>query len=141
MTDSDGDGRADRFDAVSAEWGYEHYHEYAFGTGPDANGDVYVALGLSSSYYSRALFRGWVLKIAPDGDDPGRGAVCAAWWLGGRDANDQLFYMESQGPWNSSCSLFHHEGLLPRPSGELQLVPLHPEPRRGADLTLPTSSS
>lgn len=105
VTDSDGDGRADRFDAVSAEWGYEHYHEYAFGTGPDANGDVHVALGLSSSYYSRALFRGWVLKIEPDGTTTPIASGLRSPGGIGRDANDQLFYMESQGPWNSSCSL------------------------------------
>ncbi|MEE2939423.1 MAG: ThuA domain-containing protein [Planctomycetota bacterium] len=105
VTDSDGDGRADRFDAVSAEWGYEHYHEYAFGTGPDANGDVHVALGLSASYHSRALFRGGVLKSAPDGTTTPVASGLRSPGGIGRDANDQLFYMESQGPWNSSCSL------------------------------------
>ena len=105
VTDSDGDGRADRFDAVSASWGYEHYHEYAFGTGPDANGDVHVALGLSSSYYSRALFRGWVLRIAPDGTTTPIASGLRSPGGIGRDANDQLFYIESQGPWNSSCRL------------------------------------
>lgn len=105
VTDSDGDSRADRFDAVSAEWGYEHYHEYAFGCGPDENGNVHVALGLSLSYHSRALFRGWVLRVTPDGETiPVASGLRSPGGIG-YDANDQLFYIESQGPWNSSCSL------------------------------------
>lgn len=105
VTDSDGDGRADCFDAVSNRWGYENYHEYAFGTAPDAAGNVYVALGLSASYYSRALFRGWVLEVGPDGrTEPFASGLRSPGGIG-HDANGQLFYMESQGPWNSSCSL------------------------------------
>lgn len=105
VTDSDGDGRADRFDALSADWGYENYHEYAFGTGPDADGNVHVALGLSYSYHSRALFRGWVLKVTPDGETiPVASGLRSPGGIG-PDENGQLFYIESQGPWNSSCSL------------------------------------
>lgn len=105
VTDSDGDGLADRYDTVSADWGYEHYHEYAFGTPPDADGNVHIALGLTSSYYSRALFRGWVLRITPGGETiPIASGLRSPGGIG-HDANDQLFYIESQGPWNSACSL------------------------------------
>ena len=31
VSDTDGDGRADRFMTVSDGWGYSNYHEYAFG--------------------------------------------------------------------------------------------------------------
>ena len=105
VTDSDEDGRADCFDAVSNEWGYENYHEYAFGSEPDEDGNVHVALGLSMSYHSRALFRGWVLRVAPDGvTTPIASGLRSPGGIGTNDAG-QLFFTESQGPWNSSCSL------------------------------------
>ena len=73
VTDTNGDGRADRFETVSDAWGYANYHEYAFGSKFDAEGNLYVALGLSASYHSRALFRGWALQVTPDGRvDPDR---------------------------------------------------------------------
>ncbi|MFT6108181.1 MAG: type 1 glutamine amidotransferase [Planctomycetota bacterium] len=105
VTDSDGDGRADCFDTVSAGWGYENYHEYAFGAGPDKDGNRHVALGLSMSYHSRALFRGWVLRITPEGETiPIASGLRSPGGLGPNETGD-LFYTESQGPWNSSCSL------------------------------------
>ena len=43
ITDTDGDGRADRFDTLSDVWGFEHYHEFSWGSAPDENGDVWEA--------------------------------------------------------------------------------------------------
>ncbi|MGK0218133.1 MAG: hypothetical protein ACI9HE_001621, partial [Planctomycetota bacterium] len=105
VLDTTGDGRADRFETVSDAWGYENYHEYAFGSKFDAQGNLFVALGLSMSYHSRALFRGWALKITPEGE-----AIPIASGLRspagiGPNEHGSLFYIESQGPWNSSCSL------------------------------------
>ena len=105
ITDTRGDGRADRFDALSNGWGYENYHEYAFGSEPDPLGNVYVALGLSYSYYYRALFRGWVVQVTPEGETiPYASGLRSPAGIG-HDEHGQLFYIESQGPWNSSCSL------------------------------------
>ena len=67
LEDTNGDGRADRFITVSDAWGFGHYHEYACGSKFDAEGNLYVALGLSESSHSKTLFRGWGLKITPDG--------------------------------------------------------------------------
>ena len=111
LTDSDDDGRADRFDVVSDAWGYGSYHEYAFGSKFDPEGNLYVALGLSSSYHSRELFRGWAIKVTPDGKSiPIASGMRSP---GGIGFNEQgaLFYIESQGPWNCACSLkFIKEG-------------------------------
>ena len=72
---------------------------------PRVIGVRHVALGLSLSYHSRALFRGWVLRVTPDGETiPVASGLRSPGGIG-YDANDQLFYIESQGPWNSSCSL------------------------------------
>ncbi len=107
ITDVDGDGRADRFDTLSDVWGFEHYHEFAFGSPVDAEGNVWVALGLSSSYHYRAKFRGWGFKITPEGKAiPVVSGIRSA---GGVAPNEHgvMFYAESQGPWNGSCSLKH----------------------------------
>ena len=36
VSDSNNDGVADRFETISDAWGYANYHEYAFGSKPDA---------------------------------------------------------------------------------------------------------
>ena len=105
VRDTRGDGRADRFDALSNLWGYRNYHEYAFSTPPDAQGSVFVALGLSYSYRSEALFRGWVLEVTADGETRPHASGLRSPGGIGFDASGQLFYIERQGPWNSSCSL------------------------------------
>ena len=105
VTDTDADGTADRFETLSDAWGYANYHEYAFGSKLDAEGNVFVALGLSASYHSRALFRGWVLKVTPDGQTiPIASGLRSPAGIGPNE-HGALFYCESQGPWNSSCSL------------------------------------
>ncbi len=111
LKDTNGDGKADLFEVVSDAWGYGSYHEYAFGSKFDPEGNLYVALGLSMSYHSRQLFRGWGFKITPEGKSiPIASGMRSP---GGIGFNEQgaLFYIESQGPWNSSCSLkFVKEG-------------------------------
>lgn len=105
LLDTNDDGKADRFETVSDAWGYGNYHEYAFGSEFDADGNMYVALGLSNSYHSRALFRGWVFQVTPDGQSiPMASGLRSPGGIGFNEHNS-LFYIESQGPWNSSCSL------------------------------------
>ncbi|TWU54316.1 Trehalose utilization [Rubripirellula tenax] len=105
ITDVDGDGRADRFDTISDAWGFGNYHEFAFGSKPDADGNVWVALCLTKSYHSDEPFRGWCLKITPEGKSipicSGIRSPCGI----GPNEHGVMFYAESQGPWNGSCSL------------------------------------
>jgi hypothetical protein len=111
ISDTNKDGIADRYDVVSDAWGYGTYHEYAFGSKFDPKGNLYVALGLSSSYHSQELFRGWIFKVTPQGKSIP--IASGARSPGGIGYNEQgaLFYMESQGPWNCACSLkFVKEG-------------------------------
>jgi len=111
VSDSDGDGLADRFDVVSDAWGYGTYHEYAFGSKFDPAGNLYVALGLSSSYHSQELFRGWLLKVTPEGKTiPIASGLRSPGGVGFNETGT-LCYIESQGPWNCACSLkFPKEG-------------------------------
>lgn len=105
VTDTKKDGKANRFETLSDAWGYANYHEYAFGSKFDTEGNLHVALGLSNSYDSYALFRGFVLKVNPEGKTTAVASGLRS--PGGIGANEHgaLFYIESQGPWNCSCSL------------------------------------
>lgn len=105
VRDTNGDGIADRFETLSDAWGYANYHEYAFGSKLDADGNQFVALGLSASYYSNALNRGFIMKVAPDGKTTAFASGLRSPGGIGFDEHDALFYIESQGPWNCSCSL------------------------------------
>ena len=105
IKDIDGDGRADQFDTLSDKWGFRHYHEFAFGSKPDADGNIWVTLCLSKSYHSYEPFRGWCLKVTPEGKTipvcSGIRSPCGI----GPNEHGVMFYAESQGPWNGSCSL------------------------------------
>ena len=107
ISDTNGDGVADRYDTLCNRWGYAEYHEFAFASKPDADGNIWLALGLSSSYHSNNLFRGWAVKVTPAGTMI---PVCSGLRSpGGVGANSQgaMFAIESQGPWNGCCSLKH----------------------------------
>ena len=107
IADKDNDGRADSFTCLSDAWGFGHYHEFAWGSPVQPDGSVYVALGLSASYYYKAPYRGFAFQITADGKTiPIATGVRSA---GGVAANEhgEMFYIESQGPWNGSCSLKH----------------------------------
>lgn len=105
VSDSNNDGVADRFETISDAWGYANYHEYAFGSTPDADGNQFIALGLSESYYSHALNRGLIMKVASDGKTTAFASGLRSPGGIGLDEHGSLFYVESQGPWNCSCSL------------------------------------
>ncbi len=105
VTDSKNKGKADRFETLSDRWGYANYHEYAFGSKFDDQGNLHVALGLSNSYDSFALFRGFILKVAPDGKTQAIASGLRSPGGIGYNEHGALFYVESQGPWNCSCSL------------------------------------
>lgn len=105
ITDVDHDGRADDFQTLSDAWGFRNYHEFAFGSKLDPDGNIWVALCLSKSYHSDEPFRGWCLKVTPEGKTipvcSGIRSPCGI----GPNEHGVMFYAESQGPWNGSCSL------------------------------------
>ncbi len=105
ITDTKGRGKADRFETVSDRWGYANYHEYAFGSKFDPDGNLFVSLGLSHSYESHALFRGFIMKVSPDGTTSAYASGLRSPGGIGHNEHGALFYIESQGPWNCSCSL------------------------------------
>ncbi|MCU0710157.1 MAG: hypothetical protein MUF23_17915 [Pirellula sp.] len=86
LSDSNGDGVADRFETISDAWGYANYHEYAFGSKLDAAGNQFVALGLSESYYSNARRK----------DNRVRQRLAKSWWDRIRRARLPFLHRESR---------------------------------------------
>lgn len=106
IQDSNADGTADVFETINSDWGISgDYHEYAFGTSPDKNGDVWITLCLTGSFNARANWRGWVLRITPDGKMiPTCSGIRSPGGIG-FNAEGDTFYTDNQGIWNGSSSL------------------------------------
>ncbi|MCE9594345.1 MAG: DUF1080 domain-containing protein [Planctomycetes bacterium] len=116
LRDTDGDDRCDRIDTVCDRWGVSgHYHEFAFGLPRDAAGNFFVSLNVSFGdpqwWHGRSTvpYRGWVVRVAPDG-------TLTPWASGfrspcgiGTNAEGDLFVTENQGDWMPACPLFHIE--------------------------------
>jgi len=108
VKDSNGDGRADVFETFCDDWGISgDYHEYPIGSRFDKDGNLYVVLCLTGSFTSEAEYRGWCLKITPDGKAvPFASGIRSPAGLGFNHLGD-LFYTDNQGPWNGTSSLKH----------------------------------
>ncbi|MEA3209310.1 MAG: hypothetical protein QOE70_2367 [Chthoniobacter sp.] len=108
MKDNDGDGRADSFETVCDKWGVSgDYHEYAFGSRFDKAGDLWVTLCLTGSFTSQTEFRGWAIRIKPDGTMvPTCSGIRSPAGLG-FDADGEVYYTDNQGPWHGSSTLQH----------------------------------
>ncbi len=108
MKDVDGDGRADLFESVGGRWGINgDYHEYAFGTRPDKDGAIWNVLCLTGSGDSRSLFRGWAVRVFPDGRSEAVASGIRSPGGIGFAPDGECFYTDNQGPWNGSSSLKH----------------------------------
>lgn len=108
LKDDDGDGRADTFETVCDKWGVTgDYHEYAFGSRFDKAGDLWVVLCLTGSFNSNAPFRGWALRIKPDGTMvPTCSGIRSPGGMG-FDADGEVYSTDNQGPWHGACTLQH----------------------------------
>lgn len=108
LKDEDGDGRADIIETVCDQWGITgDYHEYAFGSEFARDGNIWVVLCLTGSFNSKAPYRGWCVRVTPDGAMiPTCSGIRSPGGIGANHAGD-LFYTDNQGPWNGTCSLKH----------------------------------
>lgn len=120
IKDTNNDGKADVFEVVSDGWEINgDYHEYAFGSRFDKDGNIWFTLCLTGSFNSSSKFRGWAGKIAtgplaPGGRGQGEGAKFIPTTSGvrspggiGFNAAWDVFYTDNQGPWNGACGLKH----------------------------------
>jgi glucose/arabinose dehydrogenase len=111
LKDTDGDGKADVYETFCDGWGISgDYHEYPFMSKFDKDGNLYVVLCLTGSFTSDAPFRGWCVKITPQGKMiPYASGIRSPAGLAFNDKGE-LFYTDNQGPWNGTSSL---KQLLP----------------------------
>lgn len=108
VKDSDGDGLADVFETFADGWGLTgDYHEYAFGSDFDAEGNLWLVLCLTGSYSSDAKFRGWCLRVTPEGKVVATASGIRSPGGIGMNVDGELFYCDNQGPWNGTSSLKH----------------------------------
>ena len=110
IKDVNGDGRGDLFETVNDGWGITgDYHEYAFGSKFDRRGDLWVVLCLTGSFTSNTKYRGWCLRIKPDGSlVPTCSGVRSPGGIGMNHLGD-MFFTDNQGPWNGTSKLQHLE--------------------------------
>jgi mono/diheme cytochrome c family protein len=131
IADTDGDRKADTFDALGGDWGLSNnYHEFFYGLRKDQDGNFYGAIALDSSgskdapgrtrgarnltpavkqsyHGSEVPYRGWAVKITPQGET-------IHYASGFRQANGvgmsptgELFVTENQGDYKPTCGLLH----------------------------------
>ncbi|MBX7105600.1 MAG: hypothetical protein K1X57_16065 [Gemmataceae bacterium] len=106
LRDTNGDGRADVVEAVSTAWSVNgDYHEYAFGSKFDRDGNIWTVLCLTGSFSSDGPWRGWAMRTTPEGKTiPTCSGIRSPGGIGFNAAGD-CFYTDNQGPWNGACKL------------------------------------
>lgn len=108
LLDENLDGKADRFDTVSDGWQINgDYHEYAFGSKFDAQGNIWIVLCLTGSFTSDNPYRGWAVRVAADGTMTPTCSGLRSPGGVGFNAEGDVFYTDNQGPWNGTCALKH----------------------------------
>jgi glucose/arabinose dehydrogenase len=122
LTDTDGDGRADKFETITHHWGIDgDYHEYNFGSDPDPKGDIWVVHCLTGSggASDKSPWRGWCYRYNLDGTaTPTCPGIRSPGGIGFNAAGD-CFYTDNQGLWNGSSSLkwLKPGGFMGNPTG------------------------
>ena len=108
ITDTDGDGQADQYESIARLPTVGHYHEYSFGPVFDKEGNMVVSLNIAFGeidWYngkSFAPWRGWVVKVSPDGKlMPWAAGVRSPCGIG-IGPEGKVFYTENQGDWVGS---------------------------------------
>jgi hypothetical protein len=142
LTDTDGDGEADRFETLADQWNYSgHPYEWTFGPVRDGEGNFYGTLACwfyPSMKYDHSPYSGWEIP-PPSGYLPGTTTAWRGWcfkvtprgefipWASGlRSPNGlgfspggDLFVAENQGEYFGACVLHHinQGGFLGHPNG------------------------
>lgn len=123
LRDTNGDDVADEYLTAAKGWGTTgNYHEYAYGPALDGDGNLWLTLNIGMGLkgvqktrlvtertlgVSQAPWRGWGMKVTPDGHMI---PVCAGMrspcGLGANRRGD-MFYTDQQGNWVATNSLHH----------------------------------
>ena len=112
LRDTDGDDRADAYEAVQVWPLSGNYHEYSYGPTPLPDGRLAFSLNLSWIGYGESLvpWRGWVMTYDPETGtvEPFAAGMRSPAGLG-TNAEGELFYAENQGDWIGSGRITHIE--------------------------------
>ena len=128
IRDTDGDGEADVFETVSDEFGMSgNYAEFTHGPVRDEEGSLYFSLNTASNngpvrdiirgeysprgrvgrMFSAVAYRGWVMKVTPDGETiPLASGFRSPNGLA-LDRSGNLFVPDNQGDWLGTSKLYH----------------------------------
>lgn len=129
IKDLDGDGRADRFETVTDYWGLSgNYGDWTFGPARDSEGNLFIGLGSGSMYgeipttevrgefslaghrgrmNSSVPYRGWILKVTPEGELIPYASGIRQPNAPGFDAQGNLLVPDNQGDWVGSTHIYH----------------------------------
>ena len=131
LTDTDGDGKADKFETVSDQFGLStNYSEFGFGPVKDGQGNLFYSLGTGSNQArpmtlttevrgffnplgsisrmtSNVPYRSWIMQVTPDGRTvPFASGLREPNGLG-LDPQGRLFSIDNQGDWVGASALYH----------------------------------
>lgn len=111
LLDDNNDGVADRFKTIYSWPLSGNYHDYSYGpiVGPDGNLLVTLNLSWVGRGESLVKWRGWLLRIAPDGEmTPIATGLRSPAGLT-VNAEGDIFYSENQGDWVGAGRITHLE--------------------------------
>lgn len=133
IVDNDGDGKADAYENINDKFGLSgNYHEFNYGPVKGKDGSYYLALNTASSgggiranprgelrlhgrdgetglrqMFSVVPYRGWVVRISPDGElIPFASGFRSPNGLGW-DKEENLFVTDNQSDWVETSALYH----------------------------------
>jgi uncharacterized cupredoxin-like copper-binding protein len=109
LTDTNQDGKADKYENVYTWELAGNYHEYSYGPLILPNNEMLITLNLGwvGRGASLSKWRGWMVKITPDGKlkPIATGMRSPAGF--GLNENGDIFYAENQGDWVGSGRMTH----------------------------------
>ncbi|MBX3179915.1 MAG: hypothetical protein KF886_21395 [Candidatus Hydrogenedentes bacterium] len=109
LRDTDGDDVIDEYNTVTSDWGITgNYHEYAYGPVPDPDGGLWVTLNIGmgkANYPEQDAWRGWGLKVYPDGRLEPQCAGMRSPAGVGENLEGDVFFTDQQGDWIPAGSL------------------------------------
>lgn len=148
ITDTDGDGRADRFDTLfDAHSLHGNYHTYMHGPARGAGGDYYIGLNLAHAdeavhkaggqfMGSQGGLSGWAVRVSPEGEfEPFASGLRSPAGIA-RGPDGRIWYTENQGEFVGTSKLFllARDRFYGHPSGLVDLPGMKPDsPQIGWD--------